>query len=73
MTDLNLSESELAAMSPAEFRSLVRRAKWTEATDRYKKDEKDIGPCSDYANANLVIFPKDYAFEFLLFYQRNSH
>jgi uncharacterized protein YcsI (UPF0317 family) len=69
MNSQGFSESELAAMSPAEFRSLVRRGEWTTPTTRYKG--KDITPCRGYAEANLAIVPKDYAFEFLLFCHRN--
>ena len=47
---------------PAEARKLFREAKWTQTT---------IGICSGYTNANLVIVPKDRAYEFLLFAQRN--
>ncbi len=56
------SPEELAAMQPKEFRELVRRAEWTEYT---------LNACRNYAQNNLAIVPKDYAFEFLLFCQRN--
>jgi len=56
------SESELAAMSPKDFRSLVRRGEWT---------DKTLPACRGYAQANLAIVPKDYAFEFLVFCHRN--
>lgn len=63
------TESQLGAMSPEEFRSIVRRGEWTIPTDRYK--EKDISPCRGYADANLAIVPREYAFEFMLFCNRN--
>lgn len=58
----NLTESEVAAMNPAEFRSLVRGGQWTKSCET---------TCIGYWKANLVIVPRDYAFEFLLFSQRN--
>lgn len=69
MNGVKFSESELAEMSPKDFRSLVRRGEWATPTIRYK--EKDITPCRGYAEANLAIVPQDYAFEFLLFCRRN--
>jgi len=58
----NYSKDELAAMSPAEFRSIVRRREWTGVNTKV---------CRGYAQANLAVVPKDYAFEFLLFCNRN--
>jgi len=58
----NYSNDEVAAMSPKEFRSLVRRGEWTEQT---------FMACRGYMQANLAIVPKDYALEFLLFCNRN--
>jgi len=52
----------LKNMKPSEFRKLVREGKWTDVT-------RDV--CQGYAQANLVILPKEYAFDFLLFCQRN--
>ena len=49
-------------MKPSDFRKLVRAGKWTDVTE-------DV--CQGYAQANLAILPKEYAFEFLLFCQRN--
>jgi len=59
---VNYSSEELAAMSPAEFRSIVRRGEWRERSE---------GACRGYTVANLAIVPEDYAFEFLLFCNRN--
>lgn len=56
------SDDELAAMSPKEFRRLVRRGKWTGRT---------VMACRGYTQVNLAVVPKDYAFEFLLFCNRN--
>jgi len=56
------SASELLEMTPREFRSTVRRGWYTGPT---------IGACRGYAKANLAIVPKDYAFDFFLFCNRN--
>jgi len=58
----NYSEEQLLAMSPKEFRTIVRKGKWTGMS---------IDACRGYAQANMVIVPKEYAFEFLLFCNRN--
>ncbi len=55
-------EAQLAAMSPQNFRSMVRKGEWTAST-------QDV--CAGYAQANLVIIPKDLAIEFLIFCHRN--
>lgn len=49
-------------LSPEEIRLLIRRKKWNRPT---------AGLAMGYAQANLVILPKQYAFDFLLFCQRN--
>jgi len=59
---MNLSEDELADMTPRDFRHMVRRGEWTGRTG---------GACRGYAQANVTILPKDYAYEFLLFCTRN--
>ena len=59
---MNISEAELAAMTPREFRHMVRRNEWTEGS---------FLACRGYAQANVIILPKDYAYEFLLFCNRN--
>lgn len=48
--------------SPAKVRQLIREGKITSPT---------AGMCGGYAQANLVILPKDLAYDFLLFAQRN--
>lgn len=48
--------------TPSECRTIFREGKWTSITN---------GICLGYTNANLVIVPKDMAFDFLLFCQRN--
>lgn len=49
-------------MTPAEARRLIRAGKITSQTS---------GMCAGYAQANLVILPKELAYDFLLFTQRN--
>lgn len=49
-------------MKPLEVRKLIREGKITCQTS---------GMCLGYAQANLVIVPKDIAYDFLLFTQRN--
>lgn len=48
--------------SPAEVRRLIRAGEITGPT---------AGMCAGYAQANLVILPKELAYDFLLFAQRN--
>ena len=49
-------------MSPKDFRSLVRKGDWTKTTE---------DACFGYAQANLVIVPKEFALDFLIFCHRN--
>ena len=49
-------------MSPKEVRALIREGKITGNTS---------GMCAGFAQANLVILPKEQAYDFLLFTQRN--
>lgn len=51
-----------SVMKPYEVRKLIREGKITSPT---------AGMCAGYAQANLVILPKDIAYDFLLFTQRN--
>lgn len=53
---------DYSTMSPAQVRALIREEKITGQTS---------GMCAGYAQANLVILPKDLAYDFLLFTQRN--
>lgn len=48
--------------SPAQVRSLIRKGSITCPTS---------GMCPGYAQANLVVLPKQHAYDFLLFAQRN--
>ena len=49
-------------LTPKEIRNLIRKGKW---------DKPTAGIAMGYAQANLVILPQKYAFDFLLFCQRN--
>lgn len=62
MNKASLSNSDLQLMNPKEFRDIIRRGEWTQTT---------LQACRGYAQANLAIVPKEVAFEFLLFCQRN--
>ncbi len=52
----------LAHLRPNEIRELIRNKGWELPTP---------GLAMGYAQANLVVLPYKYAFEFLLFCQRN--
>ncbi len=54
---------DLSKASPAEVRAMIRAGEITGQTS---------GMCDGYAQANLAILPKDLAFDFLLFTQRNK-
>jgi len=56
------SPEELGVMTPADFRSIVRKGEWTQET---------ADACTNYGQANLIALPKEYAFEFLLFCNHN--
>jgi uncharacterized protein YcsI (UPF0317 family) len=57
-----LTKADLKGLHPREIRALIRERKWTRGTE---------GLAEGYAQANLVVIPKEAAFEFLLFCQRN--
>jgi uncharacterized protein YcsI (UPF0317 family) len=52
----------IGSFSPKKIRALIRKGKW---------DKPTAGLAMGYAQANLVILPQKYAFDFLLFCQRN--
>ena len=56
-----LTRQEMPTL-PAQARAIFREGLWTQRT---------AGICVGYVNANLCIVPKDLAFDFLLFCQRN--
>ena len=57
-----LDNAKYAKMLPKDVRELVRREEIT---------WESCGMCEGYAQGNLAILPKEYAFDFLLFAQRN--
>lgn len=56
--------NKYANVSPNEVRRLIRAG---------EIDYQTSGMCAGYAQANLVILPKEQAFDFLLFAQRNPY
>ena len=55
-------EEKIKSLTPQEFRLLVRKGEWKERTTNILRN---------YAQFNLVVVPKEYAFDFLLFCLRN--
>ncbi len=53
---------DISQLTPKEIRILIRKGRW---------DKPTAGMAMGYAQANLVILPQKYAFDFLLFCQRN--
>ncbi len=53
---------DINKLTPKEVRALIREGRWDKVT---------AGLALGYAQANLVIIPERYAFDFLLFCQRN--
>jgi uncharacterized protein YcsI (UPF0317 family) len=58
----DLSRNTLARAHPSEVRGLIRQGKWRQPT---------AGLCQGRVQANLVILPRDLAYDFLVFTQRN--
>jgi uncharacterized protein YcsI (UPF0317 family) len=59
---MTLTMEDLAHVAPAEARKAIREGKWPKPTS---------GLCRGRVQANLVILPKDWAYDFLVFAQRN--
>ncbi len=53
---------DISQLSPQEIRDLIREGKW---------DKPTAGLALGYAQANVVVLPARYAFDFFLFCQRN--
>ncbi len=53
---------DYANVSPRKVRQMIREGKWTLPTP---------GMCKGHVQGNLVILPKDLAYDFLVFAQRN--
>ena len=54
---------EMGGLTPQEVRQVIRRGEY---------DGPTAGLCMGYAQCNLVVLPKEHAYDFLLFAQRNS-
>ena len=54
--------SDYAGHSPVDVRQMIREGKW---------DRPTSGMCAGHAQGNLVVLPKDLAYDFLVFAQRN--
>jgi uncharacterized protein YcsI (UPF0317 family) len=61
-TETELSKDELLRLDPSGIRAAISAGRWTRPSE---------GMAPGYAQANLIVVPKDVAFEFLLFCQRN--
>ncbi|WP_281165794.1 putative hydro-lyase [Liquorilactobacillus sicerae] len=57
-----MDKTDLKKLSPVQLRHLIRQGKYTGQTS---------GLAAGYTQANLVILPKNLAYDFLLFTQRN--
>lgn len=53
---------DMARLTPAEARAMIRRGEWVRPT---------AGVANGFVQANLVVLRKEWAFDFLLFCQRN--
>src|SRR3990172_6137442 len=58
----DISRNTLARAHPKEVRGLIRQGKWRQPT---------AGLCQGRVQANLVILPRDLAYNFLVFTQQN--
>ena len=56
------TEADMLEMSPQEFRSIVRSCDWT---------GHSMNKCRGSAVADMVIVPKEYAYDYLVFAHRN--
>jgi uncharacterized protein YcsI (UPF0317 family) len=57
-----MSAPDVSKLHPREIRALIRQGKWRTPT---------AGLAPGYVQTNLAILPKDFAYEFLVFAQRN--
>ena len=57
-----MKAADYASWSPEDVRKIIRTGEWSLPTP---------GMCKGYAQANLVMLPKELAFDFLVFAQRN--
>jgi len=61
-TDISTSRATLAHARPSEVRALIRQGRWRHPTS---------GVCQGRVQANLVILPRELAYDFLVFAHRN--
>ena len=54
--------ADYADASPTQVREMIRAGRW---------DNPTSGMCAGHVQANLVVLPRDWAFDFLLFAVRN--
>ncbi len=59
---LPFNNTQYSNTSPSEMRNLIRNEQWIYPTS---------GLCKSYVQGNMIILPKEWAFDFLLFAQRN--
>ncbi len=59
---MKIDTSRHADTRPSEMRALIRRGEWTSPT---------AGLCLGHAQANMIALPRDWAYDFLVFAQRN--
>lgn len=57
-----MKAADYGSWLPKSVREIIRKGEWTEPTP---------GMCSGHVQANLVVLPKDWAYDFLVFAQRN--
>ena len=57
-----LTEGEVGKLTPADMRAIIRQGEWTGPSEM---------SCIGYWKANLVIVPRDWAYDFILYAQRN--
>jgi uncharacterized protein YcsI (UPF0317 family) len=70
------ASAQFQKISPKDFRSLVRKGNWTgitlESCQGYPHEDPAISEvCRNHVQTDLIVLPKEYAFEFLLFCNRN--
>ena len=64
MSRTSISEAKISALTPKEYRLVARGGEW-----RGMPVPQDC--CIGYSQHAVVVLPKDYAYEFLLFCTRN--
>lgn len=57
-----MKATDYGGSTPQEVREIIRRGEWTKPTP---------GMCKGRVQANLIVLPKDWAYDFLVFAQRN--